>query len=226
MDNKTEEKLLTLFLILSGIAILLIKFILADIPETWKFGQELGELIYDLSLAYIASWTFYVIVVTIPQKRNKRNIYTHAKRITERITHYGATILNGFLQPLDINDIYKEMTEHEFMDLCKKIGPNHTQDLFWTPTEQKVITYAQHINSIRSRIKEESDILFTYMPHLEPEHIRLVNDILYSQVMLDLKVFFANSDYHRQHTSFESISTPLYDFYKKILLLKNYIQKF
>ena len=181
----------------------------------------MGEVVYDLSLAYIASWIFYVVVVTIPKSRNDKNINVHISRIVDRIIQEGSSVLHGLSSSTANRQI--EMPENEFKALCHRIGPDSVQDLFMTVTEKRPITYLQHINSVREIVTKQTQILFIYISHLDPELIRLVNDIVYCQLISDLDYYFLYKKYRFE--TFENISDPLYVFYSKIHQLKKYQQR-
>src|SRR5690606_41119237 len=122
--KKKEKTLLTWFLVLTIIFIVLIKFVLADITEAIDKGSEFGEVIYNLSLAYISSYIFYQIVVVIPEKRNLKNIHDSTGYITYGIIHFGSRIVKpkktkeGYL---DITDSANEISESEFKNICESI---------------------------------------------------------------------------------------------------------
>lgn len=221
MSKRTENIILWTLLLLSFVAIILVKFGLADTPEKWRYGHETGEVVYDLSLAYIASLIFYIVVVIIPKSRNDKYINVHTSRIVDGIIYTGNGLLHGLSSKID--DLEQEMTEDEFMTLCMKIGPDSIQDLFLTATEKYPITYVQHISQVREIVKTDSQKLFIYISHLDPELIRLTNDIVYCQLMSHLDNYFLDKQY-RQPT-FEHISFALYDFYKRIGQLKKYRHK-
>jgi len=225
MKEKYENIILIVFLILSAIAIYLIKFLLTEIPERYAFGYEIGEVLYNLSLAYISSYIFYFLVVIIPRNRNKKNIYKHVSLISNGIVINGSRIFDGLKYNSGTFDIDAELNEKDFLQLCRSISPNDTQDFFITTEKQYPITYLEHINKVRLSIKNDTQTLFTYIAHLETEHIKLINDILYSQLMTSLNVYFTDKKYSEHNTSFEDIECALYQFYKKIKLLKDYNSK-
>jgi len=49
-----------LFIVGSLGAIVIVKFCLTDIPETWDYGQETGEIVYELSLATFFAAALYL----------------------------------------------------------------------------------------------------------------------------------------------------------------------
>jgi hypothetical protein len=218
--NKNNINIFLLFtLILSIVAIFLIKYVYVNVEEKWEFGFETGEIIFNLSLAFIASFIFYVIVVLVPEKRNRKLIYEQATKITNSIFILGSTILR---EPNDKLDFDKEIDQVEFMDKCLRTGPNLPQDWYSTPTMNKVITYREGINNKRNAIQKEIQSLFIYITYLEIEHIKLINDILDSQLIANMDAYFSDIQYTKNVNSFEFISPALYDFYKKIRLLKKY----
>lgn len=50
-----------LFIVGSLIAIVLVKFSFADIPEAWDYGQETGEVVYELGVATFFTAFLYLL---------------------------------------------------------------------------------------------------------------------------------------------------------------------
>lgn len=217
MNRNTENFLLIGFLGLSIFTVLAVKILFANTPERWEYGHETGEILYNLSLAYIASAIFYFIVVIIPTCRNRKNINEQARRIVDGMTYSGLGMLAGLSTNLEREKI---LTRDEFMDVCNKIGPESMKDLFMTSEEQYPISYIRHLTSLREYVKTNSNNLFVYISHLDTELIKLVNDILNCQFMTNLDPYFADEQY--RHPTFENVSHAFYDFYQLMQQLKNY----
>jgi hypothetical protein len=49
--------------------------ILADSPERIPYGARVGDLLYDLAIAYIAAFAFYLLVVRLPLMRDRATVY-------------------------------------------------------------------------------------------------------------------------------------------------------
>jgi len=54
--------------------VLLLDFMLWDIPEPLNGFHELGKLTYAVSLSYVAAFVFYVVVVYIPKTKNEMEL--------------------------------------------------------------------------------------------------------------------------------------------------------
>src|SRR5690606_7424906 len=181
--KNSEKTILKILLVFAIIFVVLIKFVLADITEIIDKGNEFGEIIYNLSLAYISSYIFYRIVVVIPENRNRKNIYESTNFITYGIIHFGSRIVKpkktkeGYL---DITDSANEISESEFKNICESITIYDSFDFKWTKDEISQITYLEHFKKTRKHIIENKNELFAFMPHLETEHIKLINEIVQS----------------------------------------------
>jgi len=207
--------------VLSIIAIYIIEFKYSNTVERWDYGAELGKVISNLSLAFIASGIFYILLVYFPRLRDKKYIYKHASQINFSIFLTGSSLFKE-INRTDKFVLFKEIEKEDFFKICETTGPNDLYSLFITPDIQHPINYRQRINSIRISIERDIKILFSFIPHLEKEHIYLLNDLLYCQLMRDLDSYFNNEKYSENDTSFEHIKEPLYDFYKKVISLRKY----
>lgn len=51
--------------------------LLIDKPQLFRGGAQLGELFYDLAIAYVGAFVFYLLNIRLPLRRDRRNIYPH-----------------------------------------------------------------------------------------------------------------------------------------------------
>src|SRR5690606_32280372 len=224
--KNSEKTILKILLVFAIIFVVLIKFVLADITEIIDKGNEFGEIIYNLSLAYISSYIFYRIVVVIPENRNRKNIYESTNFITYGIIHTGSRIVKpkksqeGYL---DITDSANEISESEFGDICKSIGLYDSFDFKWTKSEISQITYLEHFKKTRSQIIENKTELFAFMPHLETEHIKLINDIAQSPFITMGHHYLENEKILDKKEKLDFMFPMLFDFYTKIRKLNKYM---
>lgn len=58
-------------LVLSSLIVLFNDFFFSDIPEIISFGDELGSVLSNLSLAFISSYIFYLIFVVPKEFQDK-----------------------------------------------------------------------------------------------------------------------------------------------------------
>lgn len=58
--------------------------LLANVPEVFRGGARIGDLLYDFAIAYVGAFIFYLLVVRVPLRRDRRTIYRH---LAELIGH-------------------------------------------------------------------------------------------------------------------------------------------
>jgi hypothetical protein len=224
---KTKNKIL-IGLIFSILTVILDNFILAEINELFKYGSEIGNILSNLSLAYIASYIFYRIVVVEREKEIKRTVYKSVNELTKKLLFNGFYILdvlteNEKKERGNIRKKRKTITESEYKILCRKINPN-AKSGFTEQVEQLQLKTNTKIESIHIQcvklVKEHIEKIYTFLPYLEDENIELLNDIRDSElVTMDNQLFFA-----RTNTDFKVYERFMYDYFKLILKLENYYE--
>lgn len=58
---------------------------LRSVPEIFPGGAVIGEVLYDLALAYLGAWIFNLLVVVMPRKRDQQRIYASCDKFIRRI---------------------------------------------------------------------------------------------------------------------------------------------
>ncbi|WP_175635851.1 hypothetical protein [Pedobacter ghigonis] len=89
MYRKIQRKLLELFCVISVVAIILINFVWADIPEKIDNRFEIGSLLNNLALAYLSSYIFYLVVVVSKERLAKRSVYSFVYSNTQKLVESG-----------------------------------------------------------------------------------------------------------------------------------------
>ncbi|MCA1703568.1 MAG: hypothetical protein LC808_10045, partial [Actinobacteria bacterium] len=87
-----------------------IRTYLLSYPEIFSLGAELGDVVNQLGLAYIAAWIFHWLVVELPRQRQQRDAYQSAGPLLLQIGISGWMILDllyqqaGKAAPKDVPD--------------------------------------------------------------------------------------------------------------------------
>lgn len=88
--------------ILAGFIIFLRQFILYDIPEYFSFGEELGELLFNLCVGYLVTYWFYYLTIYREEKKKSEFAFKFVKTRVNEIAHSLDSLLTS---------IYKEQDE-------------------------------------------------------------------------------------------------------------------
>lgn len=185
-----QNSILYFFLLCSVVTVFINDILLNEIPEIISFGDELGAVLSNLSLAYISSWIFYYVVVVIKENSDKRNIDLIVYDLTNNLIGRAYSIYDILLEAsgarLDAYD-RKTITKEQFRELCEKVNPNAIRPgrSLGSLYDAKPATFGQFIHSDAiSYVRHYSDKIFNYMPFLETEYVRLLNQIVNSNFCL------------------------------------------
>lgn len=80
-------KLLFALFVFSLLAAFLIGVPLSKIPEAFKYGSEIGKIIYDISIGYVVSYIFFFLVVFLKDERDRNNINHRASISLSKIKY-------------------------------------------------------------------------------------------------------------------------------------------
>jgi hypothetical protein len=94
---------------------------LANIPEQFPGGERLGELLYDLVIAYSVAFIFYLLVVRLPTRRDRANIYRLIQPLTIQIIYEAQNLMVLLTRAAGIMDSRPNSREN-VGEVCKTIG--------------------------------------------------------------------------------------------------------
>jgi hypothetical protein len=72
-------------LLLVAVACVVARQALLSVNEAFPGGTEIGEVVYDLGIGYIAAWIFNVFVVILPRLHDKKMIMPGASKLIDRM---------------------------------------------------------------------------------------------------------------------------------------------
>ncbi|WP_179354765.1 hypothetical protein [Winogradskyella vidalii] len=227
MKMNSKKKIL-LGLYISILIVFLVNFIFAETNELFIYGAEIGEIFSNLSLAYIASYIFYRIVVVEREKEIRKTVYKSVNQLTKKLLFNGFYIIDVLAENekqgrKEIHKRRKTISESEYKELCKKINPNSlsrfSEQINQLELKNNTKIESIHIQCVKS-VKNYLEKIYTFLPYLEDENIEILNEIRDSELIgMDNQLFFA-----RTNTDFKVFENYMYDYFKIILKLENYYE--
>jgi hypothetical protein len=177
----SQKQTLNYLLIFSGVIVLLNDIVFNEIPEIVSFGDELGAVLSNLSLAYISSYIFYYVVVVIKERKDKRNIYFTVYEWTNHLVGRAYGVYHGIIAASEANHLdfdKRTITKEQYIEICNKANPNAVSKNthLGLPANSQPATHGQLIfNNSVSNVKAYTEKIFNYMPFLDSEFVRLIN---------------------------------------------------
>ncbi len=151
--------------------------LLANIPEVFPGGERLGSVGFHLANGYVEAFIFYLLVVRLPLRRDRRNIYKNLEPLIARVVGE-ATGLMGTLHQAAGFDSHRQNTLANVQETCSKIGPETPTNMLIasaSPTAHAPMLDA--INYHMDRARRVNREILDLSAFVASEVICLVNDI-------------------------------------------------
>ncbi|QZH58861.1 hypothetical protein K1X22_21785 [Mycolicibacterium farcinogenes] len=97
--------------------------VLAEVAPVFRGGERWGDLIYDLAIAYIGAFVFYLLVVRIPLRQDRRNVCENLGPLIDMVIGE-ATNLMGLLNRAAGAPMNRVCTADNVADTCSRISPD------------------------------------------------------------------------------------------------------
>jgi hypothetical protein len=97
---------------------------LVNIPARFTWAPPLGVICYDFAVAYGGAFTFYLLNVRLPLRRDRRNIYRHVGPLVGLIVTQGKYLITKLNEAAQIEPPDRESTWPNIQEMCSKIASN------------------------------------------------------------------------------------------------------
>jgi len=143
--------------------------------------EGLLTLFSTLSLAFIASYIFYYVVVVIKERRDAKNIHPIISLWLKQMIGRGSSIVSLLEEAAERSTSrdWKKISQQEFEDLCMAANPNKvSKRLLSLDQKSNGSTYGQLVysNSVQN-VNSLIDRIFVYMPYLGSELTALISKL-------------------------------------------------
>lgn len=224
-----QKHILILFLIISFIIVILNEVILNEMPEKICKGDEIGQVISYLCMAYISSCLFYYVVVVLKEKRDRENINKYIYKLTKEIIGRANSVYHRIIEASNVEktdyDI-KTISREEFIKLCIKANPNDISPNFLngaSPFNAVPVSFGRLIynNSFRN-VQDLINRIFIYIPFLSSEFVSLLNEIENSEHFITASTL----TFEKVNSTFEVYANGFFDFIEIIKRLEEHNENY
>jgi hypothetical protein len=126
-------------LVVSCLSIIIVKFTplkdihtsQLDILSWFPYGHEVGETVFDLSIAYIMSCIFYFIVVYIPDIKKRKSTMTILNKRIDLILEYMGITLEYFSYKYQITKSMDDNSKREKFNGIKTLDNNKNMNFYY-----------------------------------------------------------------------------------------------
>ena len=127
--------------------------VLLDVEEVVPHGADIGELLYDLSLAYVGAWIFNHLVVVRPRRESLRRIYEVERRNLDAIAGSGDAVIGLLARAAGMPASDEVPTLEQVRAMCSAIpanGEDGERLIRWGPPHDYA-TWLQSLHALSRR---------------------------------------------------------------------------
>ncbi|MBI3224188.1 MAG: hypothetical protein HYZ39_03905 [Mycolicibacterium cosmeticum] len=111
-------------LLIAGIVYSVLQHVtLAAVPEVFPSGARWGDLIYDLAIAYVGAFAFYLLNIRLPLRRDRRAVYRHIGPSVGLLVTHAHQMMETLNRTAQIEPPDRESSWKNVKELCSAIGP-------------------------------------------------------------------------------------------------------
>lgn len=171
--------------ILSGIAILIIVIyvISMDLPELWNNAGIQFEILYQIALAIIASFIFYIMQIYIPERKKKKTIHPYITRLMDKIADAMDVIIKELSECYLNQEVsIANITDDQLQYIIDNYSPTDKTNIQIT-FELRNLTNYEMMELQFKQIDESIDKLISgYIGFMDDESEILIRDIANCQM--------------------------------------------
>ncbi|ETT53909.1 hypothetical protein BSK66_12540 [Paenibacillus odorifer] len=202
----------------SIIIIIITQFVLNEIPEYFNGGARLGNILFNISMSYIVSFIFYIVLVYLPEEKKLTYIKKHIILLINDIEQINNSVKDNMKRTTGNTANMNDFTD--IKNVMSKILANDLAPIVAFNSAISSYTWKQYLELMQSQIKDKCNGLFVYMPYLDPRLVSLLSNMIYSP-------FFKQVDMLKgapvsQKTTIEYLSKSYIEFNEILRQLNKY----
>lgn len=174
-------------------------------------------IVFDVSIGYLVSALFYLIVVILPEKQKRRDIDPHVNAKVEELIFSLASLNREVIRISGKGYDYKNLSREQISDCCGVVDPREHKSKFHNGVKNIFeANFGYKCFNNWKRIESHIEEIFRFFLYIDTELISHLNKIRLSTMRLSVETLrdcdaFKNSDMAAYAT----------DFYEVFVLTKN-----
>jgi len=163
-------------LLVAVLGIVLVEFILDEVPEVIVGGFKFGQIFVQLSLAYVVSYIFYLLVVVIPTHREKGQLATFIGGKSRQLVHAIRAVTHEVQRGAG-QELIEYPTEEQLTSALRQFSLQDPAPGSYRSPITGCETWRDFFLFWKRLAEERSDRLLSQSQYMEADHIRLVLNI-------------------------------------------------
>ncbi|RYZ84340.1 MAG: hypothetical protein EOP04_18200 [Proteobacteria bacterium] len=167
-------------LFLAAVLFLIVAFGLKSAMSNSPSRSDIGlDILYGTTLSIIASIVFYYVMVVLLERRRKRHMLSFFKSTMTSISSEGRELFRQMANQVSSQVTFETMTLADITAICGGITYLQAAPLIVNTSQPYLhANWMYYLLVHRNRSIELIERTFRFMPFMEAEHVKLLNDIL------------------------------------------------
>lgn len=141
--------------------------VLANVTELFEGGARIGDLLYDLAIAYVGAFLFYILVVRLPLVRDRRNVYQQLEPLIARVVMEADSLMSALHGAAGF-DSHRENTLANVQESCAALTPEtptlhrlipSSEDPVHPPVRDAMYNQMERARSVNRQIFDQSNFV-------------------------------------------------------------------
>jgi hypothetical protein len=209
----------------SLVVVCLHDFVFAGRPELFQNAGKMWDLVYQLSLALLASFVFFYVNVHIPRQRDRENLQQFLNEKTFRIVQDALFIVRGLEESsghtTKTSGGDANLSSSDIRAMCSKVHPYSEAPLVLGDLGRNA-NWMEFLIHFRKRTKETAESIYSKITFLDSDYLKLVIDIDDCSYFAHLRDV-ASAPLRNNDISF--LASHLYDYLQKVWGLQDYAER-
>ena len=186
----TVNPIVNFLFVVSTLFIFAYKFIFLNVPEIFPGASNLGDISYNVSLAFVASYVFYIIVVHLKEFRDEKVVSQIMRNKLEGIINIRNTIATHF--KVNPKGVSEKMMKTTLMGINPKLN---APSAFYLNLSNPNPTWIDFLNYYLGETTNIIEDTYHLMPYLDPALLKIPYKIERANFISHLKPFVGYRTY-------------------------------
>jgi hypothetical protein len=192
--------------------------ILLDLSAA-AYALDRTELMTWMSLTYISSFTFYVLTIYTPERKNQRNMSKVITPYLREVITATEQIFYTALAGVDYRCNHENPTDDDFFEIFRNIK---TYDTSARLEYLGFPNWFEYLQYQRQRVEKNIDRILAFEHFLETDFILLLEKIHHSSFYESLTTAQRQPG---KHEDYSFLADPYYQCFRQMGELKDYLKK-
>lgn len=170
--------------VIAALIIIVRQFVLYNVPEFFSFGQELGELLFNLCIGYLVTFWFYYLTVYRRERKYKIRVQKYVEVFARKTVNAYDSLISNLIE--SNQHILKEMginpnSQKGFEILFRLTKMKNTSPMMDKNFVE--MTWAEYIKTQRNQIDKNLRECSIVFQHLDPDEIKVITDLISHELL-------------------------------------------